>query len=73
MATLVLTDVLPRLKAARAAVTSTHDAYLAELELRNDLVVAAVDHGISQRQVAAAAGVAVSRVSALLVCSQPDD
>jgi hypothetical protein len=73
MATLVLTDVLPRLIAAGRAVRSAHDAHQAELELRDDLVVAAVDHGINQREVARAAGVSVARISAILANSQPDD
>jgi len=63
----VLTDMNPRLEAAAADLDDAREKYRASLELRNYLVVAAVDHGMSQRAVAAAAHVAVSRVSALLL------
>lgn len=73
MPSTVLTDMKPRLEASAAAVTSTRDAHLAELEVRNQLVVAAVDHGMSQRAVARAAGISVARVCAILVGSDPSD
>lgn len=69
----VLTDMNPRLEAAAVAVRSAHEAYRAQVELRDTLVVAAIDHGMSQRQVAKAAGVSVARVCAILAGSQPGD
>jgi len=73
MSTLVITDVLPRLTAAATAVRSSRDAYHADLELRDALVVAAIDNGLSQRAVARAAGFTGGRVAAILSQSQPDD
>jgi len=72
MPELVLTDMNARLRAAATAVTNTRDAYRAAVELRNGLVVTAVDEGMSQRAVAAAAGIAVSRVSGLLLEGLPE-
>jgi hypothetical protein len=71
--TLVLTDVVPRLQAAGRAVRSTHDAWKAELELRDALVVAAVDHGMSHREIARAADICGTRVIAILIDSQRAD
>ena len=71
MPELVLTDMNARLRAAAAAVTDHRDAYRAAVEQRNALVVTAVDEGMSQRAVAAAAGIAVSRVSGLLLEGLP--
>jgi predicted XRE-type DNA-binding protein len=65
----VLTDMNPRLRAAAVEVADTREKHRAAMELRNQLVVAAVDHGMSQRAVAAAAGVTVTRVSALLLAA----
>ena len=73
MPTDVLTDMKPRLEAAATAVTSARDKHHAEMQLRDQLVVAAVDQGMSQRAVARAAGVSVARVCAILVNSDPDD
>jgi hypothetical protein len=73
MPQLVLEDLVPRLRAAGVAVRSAHAAHELELELRDALVVAAVDHGVSQRTVAGAAGVSLSRVCAILGASQPLD
>ena len=73
MATTALTDMKPRLEAAAAAVSSARDKHQAELEVRDQLVVAAVDQGMSQRVVARLAGVSVARVCAILVNSDPGD
>lgn len=73
MVSLVLTDMSPRLQAAAAAVSSTKDAHRAALEIRDELVVAAIDHGMSQRAVAREAGISVPRVCAILAGSQHDD
>ncbi len=72
MPTPVLTDMNARLTAAAAAVASARDQHQAELEVRDQLVVAAVDQGMSQRVVARAAGVSVSRVCAILLNTGPD-
>jgi hypothetical protein len=69
----VLTDMKPRLEAAAAAVISARDAHQAALEIRNELVVAAVDHGMSLRTVARAARITPPRVCAILAGSQGDD
>jgi len=73
MVTTVLTDMNPRLVAAAAAVSSTKDAHSAAVELRNELVVAAIDQGMSQRVVAKSAGISVARVCAILAGSQDDE
>lgn len=73
MVSTVLTDMNPRLEAASSAVRSAREALAAEVELRDRLVVAAIDQGMSQRAVAAAAGISVPRVCAILAGSQPDD
>ena len=69
MPTSVLTDMKPRLEAAAAAVASAGDKLDAEREVRDELVVAAVDGGMSQRAVARAAGVSIARVSAILLAN----
>lgn len=68
----VLTDMNPRLEAAAAAVASARTALASQVELRNVLVVTAIDNGMSMRAVAAAAGVSVPRVCAILAGSQSD-
>lgn len=66
----VLTDMNPRLEAAAAAVADAREVLAAEMERRDHLVVAAIDHGMSQRHAARAAGVSVARVVAILSASQ---
>lgn len=66
MAQPVLTDMKPRLEAAARDVADARDAYKLSLKVRDELVIAAADHGMSQRAIANAAGVSVSRVSALM-------
>lgn len=73
MAAPVLTDMKPRLEAAADAVISAKDAHQAALEIRNELVVAAVDYGMSLRTVARAARITDSRVCAILASSQGDN
>jgi len=68
----VLTDMNPRLQTAAAEVASTRDAHRAALEVRDELVITAVDNGMSQRKVAAAAGITVARVCAILLKGYPD-
>lgn len=68
----VLQGMKPRLKAAAEAVEDAREAYQTKLEHRDALVVEAVDQGMSQRAVAAASGVRVGRISAILANSQAD-
>ncbi len=63
----VLVDMPPRLAAAAAATRDAEDRLRAARELRNELVVAAVDGGMSQRAVSRVTGLAISRVNALLL------
>jgi len=63
----VLTDMTPRLAAAAAAVRDAEDRLKAARELRNDLVVTAVDGGMSQRSVSKVTGLAISRVNGILL------
>ncbi|WP_154793313.1 hypothetical protein [Occultella kanbiaonis] len=72
MATAVLTDMKTRLSTAGAAVTSAKDSYDAKREQRDRLICEAVDGGMSQRGAAAAAGVSIARVSAILLASYGD-
>ncbi|MBN9327641.1 MAG: hypothetical protein BGO38_07840 [Cellulomonas sp. 73-145] len=67
----VLTDMNPRLEACRREVEDNRSLYLAALKRRNRVIVAAVDHGMSQRAIARSAGLTPARVSALLLL--PDD
>jgi hypothetical protein len=63
----VLTDMNERIRTSAAAVQSTKDAYQAALDLRDELVETAINEGMSQRKVAAAAGIAVSRITGILL------
>ncbi|MCL1872175.1 MAG: hypothetical protein FWF90_17435 [Promicromonosporaceae bacterium] len=57
----------PRLQAAARNVADARESYRAAIESRNDLIETAVDGGMSQRKVAQAAGVSLSRVTAVLL------
>jgi len=69
----VLPDLTPRIKAAAAAVADAKEAYDLALEQRDQLIVDAIDGGMSQQAVATIAGVAKGRISAILASSQADD
>lgn len=69
----VITDMKPRLEAASAAVSDAAEALTDARRLRDELVVTAVDQGMSLRAVAAAAGITSARVCAILAASQLDD
>jgi DNA invertase Pin-like site-specific DNA recombinase len=56
-----------RLSAAQEAVKGAQDSLRAKREQRDELVVRAVDGGMSQRAVAKTLEIAVSRVSAILL------
>ncbi len=68
----VLTDMNDRLEAAAREVSDTRAAYEAAMELRNQLVVAAVNAGMSQRAVAKAAKLSPVRISSLLLLDGVD-
>ena len=68
----VLSDMRPRLEAAARAVADAEQHLQHERELRDKLVVLAVDEGMHHGAVATAAGVSRTRVLAILVASQPD-
>jgi hypothetical protein len=72
MATEVLADLPTRIRAARDVVNDRKKAYNLALAQWKDLIVEAVDSGMTQTQVAAMAGVAKGRIHAVLVASQPD-
>jgi hypothetical protein len=73
MATTVLADREARLKAAARHVADCKKAYDLALEQRDELVVEAVDEGMSQLAVARCIGVAKGRISVILAASQGDD
>jgi hypothetical protein len=68
----VVPDLLPRIAAARRALEDALEAADLRRRQRDDLIVRAVDAGVSQRQIAAAAGVKQPRIIAILmVYDQP--
>jgi hypothetical protein len=70
----VLTPTPERLAAAARAVTDAVDALKLAREARDELVCDAVDAGeLSQRAVAAAAGITVPRVNAILAAQGNGD
>lgn len=62
----VVPDLLPRVRAAASATRDAQDAFDLEKRLRDQLIVKAVDAGISQRAIAEAAGLAKSRIVAIV-------
>lgn len=68
----VLTDMEPRLRAAAADVRDAEDRLKAARELRNELIVAAIDNGMAQRAISRITGLTISRVNALQF-GAPDD
>lgn len=74
MARSVAQDMPSRLRAAAAAVNDTGKAHRLALQHRRELIFQAVDdEGMHQRDVATLAGVAQSRVSAILATPDQDD
>jgi predicted XRE-type DNA-binding protein len=74
MATEVAQDMPSRLRAAAAAVKDADDALRLKLKHRRELILEAIDEqGMSQLQVAKLAGVAKSRISAILASPDDDD
>jgi hypothetical protein len=64
--------LLTRLTAAAKATRDREAAATDARELRDRLIVEAIDVGCSQQTVAGAAGVSRARVNAVLACSQPE-
>jgi len=62
----VVPDLLPRIERAAADARDAVDAAQLAQRLRDQLIVQAVDAGISQRHVAKAAGVSKGRIIAIL-------
>ena len=62
----ILPGMTERLRAAGRAVTDSREAYDAARELRDALIVQAIDEGMQQNAVARAAGVSRARVIAIL-------
>lgn len=65
----VLVGMVDRLRRAGLAVNDAREAYDAARELRDALVIQAIDEGMQQQVVAAAAGISRSRVIAILSTS----
>lgn len=69
----VIEDLSPRLKKAAAEVTDARDAYRLRVKALKKLVVQAVDEGMSQRQIAAAAGYkSAGRITQILAEGEDD-
>lgn len=68
----VLADLTPRLEAAARAVKDAQVELALALEARNELIVQAVDEGMAQTKVAAAAQVSQPQVVRVLAASEPD-
>jgi hypothetical protein len=66
MTTEVVTDLLPRITAARKAVEDAVDALDDRRRIRDELIVQAVDAGVAQRSIAQAAGIQQPRIIAIL-------
>ncbi|MCW2754646.1 MAG: hypothetical protein JWQ32_2057 [Marmoricola sp.] len=62
----VVPDLLPRIRAAATDVRDATDAAQLAQRLRDQLIVQAVDAGISHRHIATAAGISKSRIVAIL-------
>lgn len=66
MTTEPLPDLLPRIRHLAAETADALDAYELLRRQRDELIVQAVDNGVSQREVAHAAGVSKGRITQLL-------
>lgn len=62
----VVSDLLPRIRAAATAARDAQDSAMLRRRQRDELIVEAVDAGVSQRAIAAAAGVKKSRIVAIV-------
>lgn len=68
----VRVDLAPRLDAAAAEVEQLRETLTRHLQQRNELIVQAVDEGMTQAAAARAAHVRPSTVTAILAGSQVD-
>lgn len=66
----VLPDLLPRITAAADAAHDAEDAWRLRVRHRDQLVTKAVDAGVSQRSIAAAAGLSKARIVGIMAGSQ---
>lgn len=66
MAREVVPDLLPRIAKAAAAVRDADDAFRLAVRARDELIVEAVDEGITQRAVAERAKLSKGRIIAIL-------
>lgn len=62
----VVPDLLPRIRRAATDARDAVDAAQLAQRLRDQLIVQAVDAGVSHRHIASAAGVSKSRIVAIL-------
>lgn len=72
----VLLDFLPRIEAAARELADAHEQVKAATLRRNQLIIDAVDAGVSQRAVAKAAGVGQPRIIGILgtpLATESDD
>lgn len=65
-------NLSPRLQKASDRVRELRELLKASVELRDELVVEAIDLGVSQREVARLVGVQQSRIVAIISQSQPE-
>jgi len=66
----VVPDLLPRITAAALAASDAEDAWHLRVRQRDQLVSKAVDAGVSQRQIARAAGLSKGRIVGIMAGSQ---
>lgn len=68
----VVPDLLPRVRAAARTVADDRVSLGMSLEVRNALIVQAVDEGIPQGRIAEAAGVSAPYITKLILDAEPD-
>lgn len=68
----VLSDLAPRLRAAAATVADATEQLRLARQHRDELVVQAVEEGMTQKRVAEAAGVSAPHVTRILLSAEPD-
>lgn len=68
----VVPDLIPRIVAAAKGVNDSEDELKDRRYIRDSLIVAAVDAGVSQRAIAEAAGIRQPRVIAIVACFVPE-
>ncbi|HRC64986.1 MAG TPA: hypothetical protein PLB86_07325 [Dermatophilaceae bacterium] len=63
----VLPDLVPKIAAAAAIARDAEDGWRLAVRLRDQFILAAVDAGLSHREIAAAAGVTKSRIVGIIL------